>query len=81
MSKSNHSAVAQEVAYVISEVKRLSQEEAQSVYGIELLPNGKVFDPMYNRTFDSIGEWAEFNVEQDDMEYEEHFHGRYHGED
>jgi len=81
MSKHNHSAVAQEVAFTINEVNRLSPDEVLSVYGIELLPNGKVFDQTYNKTFESVGEWAEFNIEQDDMEYEEHFHNHRYGDD
>lgn len=74
MSKNNHSAVAHEVAYVVSQVNELSEEEVRSIYGIELLEGGKVFDTVYNREFPSVGEWATFNVEQDDVEYEEHFY-------
>jgi len=80
MSKHNHSATAQEIAYVVSEVNRLSEEEVRSLYGIELLEGGKVFDPTYNQEFASIGEWATFNVEQDDIEYEEHFYGKEYAE-
>lgn len=75
MSKHNHGVIAQEVAFVIGEVHRLSEEEVKSLYGIELLEKGKVYDPTYNKTFDTVGEWAAFSLEQDDVEYEEHFYG------
>lgn len=81
MSKNNHSAIAQEIAYVVGEVNKLSEEEVRSLYGIDLLEDGKVFDPMYDQVFPSVGEWAEFNVEQDDIEYEERFHESYYDED
>lgn len=76
MSKHNNSIIAQEVAYVVSEISKMNEEEVRSLYGIELLGKGKVFDPMYNQEFLSIGEWAVFNLEQDDVEYEEHFHSK-----
>ena len=76
MGKHNHSAIAHEIAYIVSEVNRLSEEEVRSLYGIELLEDGKVFDPTYDQEFVSVGEWAAFNVEQDDVEYEEHFYSR-----
>ena len=81
MSKSNHSVIAHEVTYIVSEISRLSEEEVKSTYGIELLEKGKVFDPTYDKEFETIGEWATFNVEQDEVETEEQFHGKYYGED
>ena len=76
MSKHHHSTTAHEIAYIITQVKTLSEEEVQSLYGIELLEDGKVFDPTYNQEFPSVGEWVAFNVEQDGVEYEEHFNSR-----
>jgi len=76
MSKHNHSVVAQEITFIVNEVNRLPEDEVKSLYGIELLETGKVFDPTYDKTFESVSEWAAFNVEQDDVEYEEHFHGK-----
>ena len=76
MSKHNHSAVAHEIAYIVNEVSRLSEEEVKALYGIELLEGGKVFDPTYDQEFHSVGEWAAFNIEQDDVEYEEHFYNK-----
>lgn len=81
MSKHNHSAIAQEITHTIHEINRLSKDEVYDIYGIELLEDGRVFDPTYNKTFESVSEWAEFNIEQDEIEYEEHFHtGKYNEE-
>jgi len=76
MSKNNYNAVSHEVMYTISEINRLSPEEIKSLYGIEILEDGTVLDETYARKFDNVAEWATFNVEQDDIEYEEHFHDR-----
>ena len=73
MSKHNHGAIAHDVAYIISQVNTLPADEVESLYGIELREGGKVFDPTYNQEFPSVGEWAQFSVEQDMVEYDEHF--------
>jgi hypothetical protein len=75
MGKNNHSVMAHDIAYTVSQVNKLSKEEVYSLYVITLLEGGKVFDPLYNQTFSTVGEWATFSVEQDDVEYEEHFYG------
>jgi len=73
MSKHNHGGFAQDVSYIIRQVSTLPPEEIQILYGIELLEDGKVFDPTYNQKFDSVGQWAEFSVNEDMTEYDEHF--------
>jgi len=75
MSK-QYSSVAHEISYIVSQVNQLSVDEVRDLYGIDLLEDGKVFDPTYNREFLSVGEWAEFSAEQDAVEYEERFYGR-----
>jgi len=76
MSKNNHAVNSHEIMFIVNEVKRLGEDEVKDLYGIELLEKGKVYDPTYNKTFDTVAEWAGFNVEQDDLEYEEHFYGQ-----
>lgn len=73
MSKHNRGGIAQGVSYTVHQVNTLSEEEVKSLYGIELLEGGKVFDPTYNQEFDSVGEWAEFCANEDMTEYDEHF--------
>ncbi len=73
MSKHNRGGFAHDVSYIVQQVSTLSAEEVQDLYGIELLDGGKVFDPTYNQEFGSVGEWAEFSVNEDRTEYSEHF--------
>jgi len=73
MSKHNHGGFAHDVSFIIRQVSTLPPEEIQILYGIELLEDGKVFDPTYNQKFDSVGQWAEFSVNEDLTEYVEHF--------
>ncbi len=73
----HHHVHASEVTHVVNDVRALPKEDAERIYGIELREGGTVFDPTYNREFASIGEWADFSYEQDEMEYGEEFgHGR-----
>ena len=71
----NYSASAQDAAHMINEIKDLTAEQAYDAFGVELKEDGSVFDPTYGMNFGSVGEWAHFTVEQDNVEYEEHFHG------
>lgn len=80
MSKSNHSVIAHEVTYIVSEISRLSEDEVKVLYGIDFLEDGKVFDPTYDKEFETIGEWATFNVEQDEVVHDEHFHSGHYEE-
>ena len=70
--------VRTEANHIVNDISKMSQEEATRIYGIEFNPDGTVFDPIYNRTFISVAEWAEFNVEQDEVEYCEHIGGGRH---
>lgn len=77
MSRQHH-VHANEVAHVVNDIKSMSREEAERMYGIEIRDDGSVFDPTYNRTFISVGEWADFSVEQDETSYTEDFgYGKY----
>lgn len=69
----HHNVHAYEVMHVINDVNNMSQEEAEQIYGIEFYEDGTIFDPTYNQTFISIGDWANFSVEQDEVEYSEGF--------
>lgn len=78
MSKHNHGAIGHDVTYIVQDIMRMSQEDAEAIYGILMLKGGRVFDPTYNQEFESVGDWAQFSVEQDQVEYSEHFtHGAY----
>lgn len=61
----HHASTAHEVTHLINEVQHMPASEVNNLYGIELKEDGKVFDPTYNMTFDGVGEWANFTVEQE----------------
>lgn len=70
----NYSTIAYEIENIMNEMKGLDAEQAYEKFGITLNEDGSIFDPTYNMKFPSVGEWAKFSVEQDNVEYEEHFH-------
>ncbi len=67
----HHAAHAGDVNHIIHDINHMSREDAERMYGIEFKEDGRVFDPMYNRGFKTLAEWAEFNIEQDEFEYAE----------
>jgi len=67
----NHSAAAYDVAHIVEEMRGLDADEAFSKFGVELKEDGSIYDPVYpGMNFGSVGEWAHFTVEQDNMEFE-----------
>jgi len=55
----------------------MSNDEITQLYGIEINPDGTVFDPTYEKTFESLATWAEFEAQYDEMDYSEQFgHGK-----
>lgn len=75
----HHHVHAHDVAHIVNDINRMSSpEEIRMVYGIEVNDDGTVFDPTYNRTFATVTDWADFSVEQDEVDYMEEFgHGKY----
>jgi len=72
----HHVSTAHEVMHIIADIKNIGIDQARSIYGIEFIEddiNGRVFDPTYNREFNTLGEWANFSVEQDSMSDHEPF--------
>lgn len=73
----HHHIHASEVSHVVNDITSMSAAEAKVVYGIEIRDDGSVYDPTYSREFETVGQWADFSFEQDEMEYTEEFgHGK-----
>lgn len=70
----DHSSIAHEINHLVHEVQNLSKDEVKSLFGIEFRSDGSIYDPTYQTSFATIGEWAQFSVEQDHVEYSEDFH-------
>ena len=73
----NYTTTAQEVANILHDVKGRTNEEVEQLYGIRFDEDGTIFDPTYNMTFTSLGDWALFSVEQDHTEFDEKFYDDY----
>lgn len=43
----------------------MQKEEVEQLFGIELRDHGQVFDPVENKNFKTLEEWATFYVEND----------------
>ena len=67
----HHAAHAGDVLHTLNDIESMPRSDAEKIYGIEFREGLAVYDKMYDRIFDSIGEWADFNHEQDEIEYEE----------
>ncbi len=67
----HHAAHSGDVTHVIYDIQHMSQEDAERIYGISFMEDGKILDSAEQRTFPSLLEWAKFNKEQDELEYEE----------
>lgn len=59
------------------DIKHLPTEEVERIYGININTDGTVYDAAYDKTFNSLQEWMNFEADLDDMEYsEEYGHGK-----
>lgn len=68
----NRTPAANAVANIIRDIRDLPKSEVESLYGITISDNFNIFDKTYNMKFNSVGEWAEFSVDQENSEYEKH---------
>jgi hypothetical protein len=60
MKRNNH-----EVNRLVNYAKKATPEELMDDYGIEILENGKIYDPVEDMTFNNLAEWAEDVVSYD----------------
>lgn len=51
---------------VYREIIGLSEFDRQSMYGIELLDNNKVMDNLESKVFDTLMDWVDFYLSEDD---------------
>jgi hypothetical protein len=65
---SSYAIQAHQIQALIKQVKSLDEHELYDLYGIELDQEGSVYDSCYDKTFDSVALWAQFNVQTEDIE-------------
>ena len=57
---------------IIHDIQTLSKEELENLYGIQINEDGSVFDPVTNKSYDTIQLWAGDQEEEDDWEMYTH---------
>lgn len=72
----NYNSIKNEVSNVLHEMKGKSNDEIERMFGIEFNDDGTIFDPTYQREFESIAEWAWFSAEQDEIEMSENINSK-----
>lgn len=69
----HHYTHATEAHGILHDITVLSQEELTNNYGIIFTPEG-VFDPVTNKKFKSLQEWAEKQIQEEKWAEAEHLH-------
>lgn len=67
----HHAAHAGDVTHTVHDITHMPQAEAERIYGIVFMEDGKIQDSVHQKTFPSILKWAEFSKAQDELEYAE----------
>ena len=75
MSKHFYSSVAHDIHNILRDIENMSDDDIKRFYGIEINEDKTVYDPTYDMTFSGLVEWAEFSVEQDNMNFEKNYYG------
>ena len=60
-------SLSAEITHTINDVKQMSPEDRQEIYGVEVLDNGTVQDHVEGKTFQNIATWAKWSVEQNQV--------------
>lgn len=68
MSKRHHAMHASQSHAIVKYINNMTNDQIESTYGIEFMPYGVIFDPTYNKTFESLGDWADWCISNDEME-------------
>lgn len=68
MSRRNSSSVSHRIQDLVKQVTETPEEDWPDIFDIEKDPDGSIYDFTYEKSFDSLPEWAKFNVEMEDVE-------------
>lgn len=81
MSRYYHT-VSNDVDHILHDYRHLPVDEFKMLYGIEIEEDGTVYDPVLNKEFPSIPDWAKEEAEIEEMETgHEYGHGKETHED
>lgn len=70
----HHYAHAQEASTLLYDIDHSNPEELMHLYGIEIYEDGTVFDPVENRKFNTVYEWAEWQSKEEEWDEIAHPH-------
>lgn len=76
MSRRHYSMHAAQANAVITNIQSMDYDQIHDIYGIDIDPEGIVHDETYNQDFNSISDWAEWCVSNDEYETVEHVQGK-----
>lgn len=79
MSKRHYAMHAAQSHSVVATIVDMDYNQIEDCYGIQIDPNGIVHDGAYNQNFDSLSEWAEWCIANDEYETLEHVRNRSYG--
>ena len=62
----HHYAHASEIEQITHDYNTMNKIDFENLYGVELIEDGGVYDPVVNKNYDTFGEWAEAQVEEEE---------------
>lgn len=71
MSTRHYAMHAAQANAVVASLYDMDYEQIHKTYGISIEPTGIVYDPTYEREFNSLSEWADWCVANDEYETRE----------
>jgi hypothetical protein len=75
MSRRHHALQAAQSHAVLTNLHEMDYDQMHDIYGIDIAPEGAVYDETYNRRFKSLSEWADWCVANDEYETYEAIRG------
>jgi tyrosine-protein phosphatase YwqE len=64
MTRLHHSR-SSEIAHIVTEAKKMTASELMTSYGVEIKPDGTVYDTITDTTFKTLNAWATIVVEEE----------------
>lgn len=70
----HHYTHSKETENIQHDFVTMDREEFEDLYGVELLEDGGVFDPVVNKHFDTFESWVADQVKEEEFAEFEHVH-------
>jgi hypothetical protein len=63
-----------ELDQIMYDYNTLPEIEFEDLYGIEILEDGSVYDPVVNKSYNTFDEWSFAQIEEEDESEYSHLH-------